>query len=105
MEDVSISWLTVLVAYLYRQEEQATITLMHRMIQIVTGNNVNPILLRPVLGIVLNTDSVLLEMEQRSWPQSGLHAAGFPPLIAIPVSVKLSGEMLTEPTHLGQALQ
>ena len=72
MEDVSISWLTVLVAYLYRQAEQATITLMPRMIQIVTGNNVNPILLRPVLGIVLNTDSVLLEMEQlMSWTQSG----------------------------------
>ena len=72
MEDVSISWLTVLVAYLYRQAEQATITLMPRMIQIVTGNNVNPILLRPVLGIVLNIDSVLLEMEQlMSWTQSG----------------------------------
>ena len=72
MEDVSISWLTVLVAYLYRQAEQATITLMPRMTQIVTGNNVNPILLRPVLGIVLNTDSVLLEMEQlMSWTQSG----------------------------------
>ena len=72
MEDVSISWLTVLVAYLYRQAEQATITLMPRMIQIVTGSDVNPILLRPVLGIVLNIDSVLLEMEQlMSWTQSG----------------------------------
>ena len=64
MEDVSISLLIVLVAYLYRQAEQATITLMPRMIQIVTSNDVNPILLRPVLGIVLNIDSVLLKMEQ-----------------------------------------
>ena len=72
MEDVSISLLIVLVAYLYRQAEQATITLMPRMIQIVTSNDVNPILLRPVLGIVLNIDSVLLKMEQlMSWIQSG----------------------------------
>ena len=72
MEDVSISLLIVLVAYLYRQAEQATITLMPRMIQIVTSNDVNPILLRPVLGIVLNIDSVLLKMEQlMSWLQSG----------------------------------
>ena len=72
MEDVSISLLIVLVAYLYRQAEQATITLISRMIQIVTSNDVNPILLRPVLGIVLNIDSVLLKMEQlMSWIQSG----------------------------------
>ena len=72
MEDVSISLLIVLVAYLYRQAEQATITLMPRMIQIVTSNDVNPILMRPVLGIVLNIDSVLLKMEQlMSWIQSG----------------------------------
>ena len=72
MEDISISLLTVLVAYLCRQAEQATITLMPRMIQIVTSNDVNPILLRPVLGIVLNIDSVLLKMEQlMSWTQSG----------------------------------
>lgn len=61
MEDISISLLTVLVAYLYRQAEQATITLMPRMIQIVTSNDVNPILLRPVLEIVLAIDSVLLK--------------------------------------------
>ena len=78
VEDVSISWLTVLVAYLYRQAEQATITLMPRMIQIVTGSDVNPILLRPVLGIVLNIDSVLLEMEQlMSWTQSGSSCSQF----------------------------
>ena len=72
MEDVSISLLIVLVAYLYRQAEQATITLMPRMIQIVTSNDINPILMRPVLGIVLNIDSVLLKMEQlMSWIQSG----------------------------------
>ena len=63
---------TVLVACLHIQAEQATITLMPRMIQIVTSNDVNPILLRPVLGIVLNIDSVLLKMEQlMSWIQSG----------------------------------
>ena len=58
VEDVNISLLSVLVAYLYRQAKQATITLMPRMIQIVTSNDVNPILLRPVLRIVLATDGV-----------------------------------------------
>ena len=40
------------------------------------SNSVNPILLRPVLGIVLAVDSVLLKMEQlKSWLQSG-HPSG-----------------------------
>ena len=39
------------------------------------SNNVNPILLRPVLGIVLAIDSVLLRLEQlMSWLQSGHRA-------------------------------
>ena len=42
------------------------------------SNNINPILLRPVLGIVLATDSVLLRMEQ-------LVSC---PLVAVTVSVK-----------------
>ena len=42
------------------------------------SNSVNPILLRPVLGIVLPIDSVLLKMEQlMSWLQSGHHAVSF----------------------------
>ena len=53
------------------------------------SNSVNPILLRPVLGIVLAIDSVLLKMEQfMSWLQSGHHAVSFFPLVAITVSVK-----------------
>ena len=53
------------------------------------SNNVNPILLRPVLGIVLAIDSVLLKMEQlMSWLQSGPHAVSFFPLGAVTVSVK-----------------
>ena len=44
------------------------------------SNSVNPILLRPVLGIVLPIDSVLLKMEQlMSWLQSGHHAVSFFP--------------------------
>ena len=53
------------------------------------GNSVNPILLRPVLGIVLAIDSVLLKMEQFIlWLQSVHHADGFFPLMAVTVSVK-----------------
>ena len=40
--------------------------------------SVNPILLKPVLGIVLAIDPVLLKMEQlMSWLQSGHHAGSF----------------------------
>ena len=39
------------------------------------NNNVNPILLRPFLEIVLAIDSVLLKLRQfMSWLQSGHHA-------------------------------
>ena len=49
----------------------------------------NPILLRPVLGIVLPRDSVLLKMEQlMSWLQSGHHAVSFFPVVAVTVSIK-----------------
>ena len=53
------------------------------------SNSVNPILLRPVLGIVLAIDSILLKMEQfMSWLQSDHHAVSFFPLVAVTVSVK-----------------
>ena len=58
-------------------------------IQIIMSNSVNPILWRPVLGIVLAIDSVLLKMEQlMSWLQSALHAVSFFPLVAVIISVK-----------------
>ena len=53
------------------------------------SSSVNPILLRPVLGIVLATDSALLKKEQlMSWLQAGHHAVSFSPLVAVIVSVK-----------------
>ena len=53
------------------------------------SNSINPILLRPVLGIVLAVDSVLLKTEEiMSWMQSGHHAATFFSLVAVIVSVK-----------------
>ena len=53
------------------------------------SDNVNPILLRPVRGIVLAIDPVLLKMEQlMSWLQSGHHAVSFFPLVAVIASVK-----------------
>ena len=71
----SISLLTILVAHLHIWAEQATIILMPTKIQIIMSNNVNLILLRPVLGTVPAIDSVLLKMEQlMSWLQSGHHA-------------------------------
>ena len=43
------------------------------------GNSVNPILLRPVLGIVLAIDSVLLSMEQFiAWLRSSHPTVVFP---------------------------
>ena len=85
----SISLLTILVAHLHMQAEQATIILMSTKIYIIMINSVNPILLRPVLGIVLAIDSVLLKVEQlMSWLQSSHHAVSFSPLVAVIVSVK-----------------
>lgn len=53
------------------------------------SNNVNPVLLRPVLGIVLAIDSVLLKTEQlMSWLQYGHHTVSILPLVAVTVSVK-----------------
>jgi len=53
------------------------------------SHRVNPILLRPVLGIVLAIGSVLLKMEQfMLWLQSAHHADGFFLLVAVIVSVK-----------------
>jgi len=37
---------------------------MFTKIKMIMSNNVNPILLRPVLGILLAIDSVLLRMKQ-----------------------------------------
>ena len=51
------------------------------------SNNVNLILLRPVLEIVLAIDSVLLKIEQlMSWLQSGHHTVSF--FLLVSVSVK-----------------
>ena len=48
-----------------------------------------PLSLRPVLGIVLAIDSVLLKVEQlMSWLQSGHRAVSVFPLVAVTVSVK-----------------
>ena len=60
----SISLLKFLFPCLHIQEEQATIILMPTKIYIIMSYNVNPILLRPVLGIRLAIDSVLLNVEQ-----------------------------------------
>ena len=51
-------------ACLHIQAEQVMIFLMPTKIQVILSNNVNSILLRLVLGIVLAIDSVLLKMEQ-----------------------------------------
>ena len=53
------------------------------------SNSVNPFILRPVLGIMLAIDLVLLKMEQlMSWLQSGHHAVSFFPLVAVIMSIK-----------------
>ena len=53
------------------------------------SNNVNPILLRPALGIVLAIGSVLLKLEQlMSWLQSGHHAVILLQLAGASVSAK-----------------
>ena len=80
---------TILVAGLHIQAEQATIILMPTEIQMIMTSSVNPILLRPVLGITLPIGSVLLKIEQfMLWLQSAHHADGFFPLVAVIVSVK-----------------
>ena len=61
---LSISWLINFFACLHIQAEQAMIFLMPTKIQVIMSNNVNSILLRLALGIVLAIDSVLLKMEQ-----------------------------------------
>ena len=57
---------------------------MPMKIQIIMSTNVNPIPLRPVLGIVLAIDLVQLKMKQlMSWLQSGHRAVSFFPLVAV----------------------
>ena len=69
-----LSLLIVLVACLHISTEQAAITLMPTGIQIIRSSSVNPILLRPVLGIMLTTVSLLLKSEQfMLWLRSGHH--------------------------------
>lgn len=61
-------------------------------ISIIMSNNVNLTLLRPVLGILLAIDSVLLNMEQfMSWIQSGYHVVSFSSMVAVIGSVKQHG--------------
>ena len=63
--------------------EQAIIILMLTKVHIIMNNSVNPILLRPVHGIVLAINSVLLKMEQfMSWLQSDCDAVSFFLLVA-----------------------
>ena len=57
-------------------------------VQIIMNNSVNPILLRPVLGILLAINSVRLKMEQfMSWLQSDQDAVSFFLLVAVRVSI------------------
>ena len=80
---------TILVAGLHIQAEQATIILMPTEIQMIMSSSVNPILLRPVLGILLAINSVRLKMEQfMSWLQSDHDAVSFFLLVAVRVSIK-----------------
>ena len=50
-------------ASLCAQAEQATIILLPPKIQIIMNSSVNPLLLRPVLGTTLGTDSMLAQDE------------------------------------------
>lgn len=61
---LSISLLIVVVAYLQISIEQATIILMPTNAYIIMSNNVNPIILRPVLRNGLTIGSKLLKIEQ-----------------------------------------
>ena len=63
-------------------------------IQIIMSSNVNPILLRLALGLVLAIDSVLLRLAQfMSWLQSGHRGVSFFPLVAVTVPVKQLGNV------------
>ena len=72
----SISLLTILVIHLYTWAEQAVSILMPTNIQVNMNSNVNPSLVRPVLGHVLAIErSLSLRLEQlTSWLQSGHQA-------------------------------
>ena len=62
---------------------------MPTKIQIVMSSSVNLILLRPVLGMLLTIDSFVLKMEQLvSQLQSGHHAVGVSPLVAVIIPVR-----------------
>lgn len=95
----SISLLTILVIHLYTWAEQAVSILMPTNIQVNMNSNVNPSLVRPVLGHVLATErSLSLRLEQlTSWLQSGHQAVHSPTprpaLVAAMVSVKLLRNM------------
>ena len=76
--DCSISLLTISGAHLKIRAEQATIILMPTNAYIIMSNNVNPILLRPVLRNGLTIGSKLLKIEQFvSWLQSGHYVLTF----------------------------
>ena len=58
-------------------------------VQIIMNNSVNPVLLRPVLGILLAIKSVRLKMEQfMSWLQSDHDAVSSFLLVAVRVSIR-----------------
>ena len=62
---------------------------MPTKIQITKSSSVNSLILRPVFGIVLGTDSVTLKMEQlTSRLQSVHHAVSFFPQVVVTVSAK-----------------
>ena len=62
---------------------------MPTKIQSVMSSSVNLILLRPVLGMLLTIDSFVLKMEQLiSQLQSGHHAVGVSPLVAVIIPVR-----------------
>lgn len=55
----------------------------------IISSNLNPILLKPVLGIVLAIYLILLKMDQfMPWLQAGRHAVSFFPMVAVIASVK-----------------
>ena len=81
--------LTLSAACLHIWVEQVIIILMSKKIQIIMSSSVNPVVLRPVLGIVLARDSVLLKMEQlKSWLLSGHPAVSFFPVMTVTESVQ-----------------
>ena len=93
----SISLLAVVVAHLHIWAEQATTILMPTKISINMSKSVNPILLRPVLGIVLAINSVLLKMEQfMSWLQSGHYAISPFPEVSVTTICKTTQECASD---------